>query len=185
MKERPRSQLSLGRISRQYRYLRGRSQYSRSLVVLNVVLNVVLKHESVSLCSLWLLYQVEDHRSHHVQWATTAAVSLAWGNGSESGITFSKSKDERRGIPSALHQSRATQIVMRRAQESKPARQGGQYGAKVYLRVNSPKGKQLTRDAKISTSITTAVEYTCAQKRNSYEIKVLPSRPCFLVEDSG
>ena len=108
MKERTGSQLSLGRISRQYRYLRGRSRYSRSLVVLNVA----LMHESVSPCSLWLLYQAGDHRSHHVQWATAAAVSLAWGNDSESGITFSKSKDERRGIPSALHQSRATQIVM-------------------------------------------------------------------------
>ena len=110
--EKAHSQLSLARISRLYRYLRGRSRYSRSLAVLTVV----LIHAGVSPCSLWLLYQVGDHRSHHVQQATMAAVSLAWWNDSESGLTFSKSNDERRGILSALHQSRATQILIWGAQ---------------------------------------------------------------------
>ena len=48
-----------------------------------------------------------------------AAVRLAWWNDNESSLTFSKSNDERRGILSALHQSRATQLLIWGAQESK------------------------------------------------------------------
>lgn len=101
MKERTHSLTLLGRVSRQYRYLRGRSRYSQSLAVLIVALTQVY----VSRGSPWLLYRVGDPRSHHFQWATTAFFSLVWCNDAESGITFSRSKDERRGILSALHQS--------------------------------------------------------------------------------
>ena len=87
MKEGIHSLLLLGRISRQCRYLRGRSRYSQSLAVLIVALT----HVCVSPGSPWLLYRVGDHRSHHVQRATTAVVSLAWCNDAESGITFSRS----------------------------------------------------------------------------------------------
>ena len=83
---------------------------------------MALTHVCVSPGSPWLLYRVGDHRSHHVQRATTAVVSLAWCNDAESGITFSRSYDERRGILSALHQSRAIQILTWRAKESKPTR---------------------------------------------------------------
>ena len=100
MKERIHSLPLLGRISRQCRYLRGRSRYSQSLAVLIVVLT----HVYYSAGSPWLLYQVGDPHSQHGQRATTAVVSLAGRKNNESGITFSESKDERR-ILSALHQS--------------------------------------------------------------------------------
>ena len=87
MKERTHSLLFFGRISRQYRYLRGRSRDSQSLAVLIVALTPVY----VSPGFPWLLYRVEDPRNHHFQWATTAIVSLPWWNGGESGNTFSKS----------------------------------------------------------------------------------------------
>ena len=101
MKESTHSLLFLGRIFRQCRYLRGRSRYSQSLAVVIVALTQVC----VSPGSPWLLYRVGDPRSHHVQWATTTVVSLARRNNAGSGTTFPESKDERRGILSALHRS--------------------------------------------------------------------------------
>ena len=87
MKERTHLLLFFGRISRQCRYLRGRSRYPQSLAVLIVA----LIHVYVSPGFPLLLYRVGDPRNHHVQRATTAIVSLPWWNDVESGITFSES----------------------------------------------------------------------------------------------